>query len=384
MQKKTILFLEFCRIGGPPNRLIDILQYIKKYESHNYDCVVAGPPNSLLKRAVQKIGFSYHSLPIIEETALSYNSLKKIRSFLSSLINLLSLAVRYRASTIYANHYSWGDYANLVGFILNKAVIIHLRDVWPVESKTARMLLKFNHRTHYLAISKYVKKVFADEYKFNRHQIFTIYDAIDGHVFYPLQPGAVVQKQLSTEKTITMMSRVEKSRNIEIFIDAAAILRKKHHNLRFIHYGYNSRSGDKSYLTMLKKQVSILGLSDSFNFHLYLANFTGVAQTLRASYLTIVPAGRFALPNTMIESIFCGTPVIAYNTGGNPEIIINNKTGILLEINSPIAYANAIENCLTDNHLYTTLSSEGLKKVNQKFSHKRILSRILSIIDNSI
>ena len=37
------------------------------------------------------------------------------------------------------------------------------------------------------------------------------------------------------------------------------------------------------------------------------------------------------LPNTVAESLRCGTPVAAFRTGGIPEMIVENKTGWLVD-----------------------------------------------------
>jgi glycosyltransferase involved in cell wall biosynthesis len=49
-----------------------------------------------------------------------------------------------------------------------------------------------------------------------------------------------------------------------------------------------------------------------------------------ASDLLIHPAPIDNLPNTVAESMSCGTPVLAYHTGGLPEMVIPNKSGWLV------------------------------------------------------
>lgn len=57
--------------------------------------------------------------------------------------------------------------------------------------------------------------------------------------------------------------------------------------------------------------------------------------TLRIAYhaadVLLHPAQVDNLPNTVAESMSCGTPVIAFDTGGLPEMVIPNKTGWLVE-----------------------------------------------------
>jgi glycosyltransferase involved in cell wall biosynthesis len=61
--------------------------------------------------------------------------------------------------------------------------------------------------------------------------------------------------------------------------------------------------------------------------------------TLRIAYnasdILLHPAPIDNLPNTVAESMACGTPVLAFNTGGLPEMVVPQKSGWLVdEINS--------------------------------------------------
>lgn len=53
------------------------------------------------------------------------------------------------------------------------------------------------------------------------------------------------------------------------------------------------------------------------------------------------------LPNTVAESIACGTPVVAYATGGVPEMVRPGETGWLAGEFAPEAFAAALDQALT-------------------------------------
>ncbi len=54
-------------------------------------------------------------------------------------------------------------------------------------------------------------------------------------------------------------------------------------------------------------------------------------------------------PNTALESISCGTPVIGYNTGGISDIIINHTNGLLTNAQSPIELHYLLEKYFSEN-----------------------------------
>jgi glycosyltransferase involved in cell wall biosynthesis len=47
---------------------------------------------------------------------------------------------------------------------------------------------------------------------------------------------------------------------------------------------------------------------------------------------TLIDGDKDGLPNVVAESMSCGVPVLAYNIGGIPEIILSNKNGSITSL----------------------------------------------------
>ena len=54
-----------------------------------------------------------------------------------------------------------------------------------------------------------------------------------------------------------------------------------------------------------------------------------IVELYNAAHLFAIPSLQDNLPNTIIESMLCGTPVVGFNTGGIPEMIDHKKNGYL-------------------------------------------------------
>jgi nucleoside-diphosphate-sugar epimerase len=74
--------------------------------------------------------------------------------------------------------------------------------------------------------------------------------------------------------------------------------------------------------------------------------------SLRALYSAadafVLPSRQDNLPNTGLEAHACGTPVVAFNTGGLPDIVADRVTGALAEPFEPASLAAAIRWVLED------------------------------------
>lgn len=77
-----------------------------------------------------------------------------------------------------------------------------------------------------------------------------------------------------------------------------------------------------------------------------------MAMVYSASDLFVIPSLYDNLPNTMIESLLCGTPVIGFNIGGIPDVVIDQKTGYLCPEISVQSLKETIEKFLINPDIF--------------------------------
>lgn len=366
--KKNILFIEFHPLSGSSTGLVSQIRYLHNNLPDKYNFVVVTSPNSIFRYYQKELNYILYERRAVELTDLCKLPLQTILTYFKIFVFVLFISIKHNIHLIHCYHYSWSIYANPVGYLLRKPVIIHLKDVWLLEPKFARILMKFNPHSSYIAVSKYVYNLFTKKYKIDALKTITIYDGIDGNIFKKIDQERIERKYNNSFKIIAMMSRLNRERDIEVFIDTAGLLIEKYPSLKFIHYGYSYAYSDKEYYKFLDTRVKSLKLENCFYFKEYQVEQKKVAQILQNSFLTVVPARQFALPNVAIESMMCSVPVIAYNVGGNREIIKHNKNGILIESNSSILFARNIERYLTNKRKYLHNSLMAAKNSRQIFS----------------
>ncbi|MFN8144963.1 MAG: glycosyltransferase [Bacteroidia bacterium] len=84
----------------------------------------------------------------------------------------------------------------------------------------------------------------------------------------------------------------------------------------------------------------------------YIENEEEMAEIYSAADLFVLPSQAENLPNTICESLFCGTPVVAFSVGGIPELI-DSTNGKMAEAGDVRGLALAIHDVLDHPEKYS-------------------------------
>lgn len=80
----------------------------------------------------------------------------------------------------------------------------------------------------------------------------------------------------------------------------------------------------------------------------YISGDEKVALIYNAADITAVPSQQDNLPNTMVESLSCGTPVVGYHVGGIPDLVKDGETGFLASAGNAAALTAAFVEAFSD------------------------------------
>jgi glycosyltransferase involved in cell wall biosynthesis len=96
------------------------------------------------------------------------------------------------------------------------------------------------------------------------------------------------------------------------------------------------------------------------------------SEDLRAAYSAAdafaIPSLQDNLPNTILESMACGTPVVGFEAGGVREAVVDGTSGLLAPTGEFSALAAALYRILGDRGLQATLSRQARIRVEREYA----------------
>jgi glycosyltransferase involved in cell wall biosynthesis len=95
-----------------------------------------------------------------------------------------------------------------------------------------------------------------------------------------------------------------------------------------------------------------------------------LALLYAAADVFIAPSIQDNLPNTVMEALACGTPCVAFDIGGMPDMIEHQKNGFLAKPFESDSLANGIIWVLEDGSRYQRLCDNARQKVEQEFTQE--------------
>jgi len=130
--------------------------------------------------------------------------------------------------------------------------------------------------------------------------------------------------------------------------------------------------GDEAYRQQLERMILELGLADRVKL---LGARRDVGALLAACDLYALPSITEALSMTILEAMAAGRAVLATRTGGNPELVVDGTTGVLVPVGDVPAMARALAGLLEDGSRRDHMGAAGRARVENLFSKEHCFAQ---------
>lgn len=208
------------------------------------------------------------------------------------------------------------------------------------------------------------------------NKLHQIYNGIDLPRFQPKRrknfPGDPVR--------LLSVARLIEEKGLIYLLEACAALRDEGIPFRCEIIGGPEIPFYLNYLLTLKKLHRKLQLEN----HVYFVGslpFQDVLSYYQAADIFLLPCviaannGRDIIPNSLIEAMAMQLPVIATPTGGIPEMVEHNVSGLIIPPKDPQALAKAIRQLLDHPAMAATLGRNARERVEERFDIQKNIAR---------
>lgn len=234
-------------------------------------------------------------------------------------------------------HYFYPDgvAASMLGRALGRPVVISARgtdvNLIPEFTSPRRQILQAAETARaIIAVSEALKRRMVD-IGIAADKITVLRNGVDAEQFAPVDRDRVRKELGITRPTMVAVGNVLESKGQDIAIQA--LVQLKDMDLFIVGAG-----PDETKFASLAKSI---GVSERVRF-VGRVPHDELPRYFSAADVSVLASMREGWPNVLLESLACGTPVVASNVGAVPEIITSPLVGRIMAERTPVALANAI------------------------------------------
>jgi len=228
------------------------------------------------------------------------------------------------------------------------------RNCKPEKSPLRRAVMRraFRAADAVICNSREVATFAERHYDARRDRIRVVYNGVDsGRFGGPRRPHEGLR--------IGTIGRIEAQKNLGMLLRAAREVAAAHPEAAFEIAGTGSRLGE------MTRAARELGLADRVRFVGPVADVAGFLNGLDQFWLTSDWEGT---PNVVLEAMAAGVPVIATAVGGTPEIVDDDRTGILVDAGDVASLVAAACRLVHDGRQARAMGERARAVVRERFS----------------
>jgi len=363
---KKIKILEIigdATLAGAPRHLLSLLENI---DLKKFSLFLICPPGPLagevrgLKRTID-----IEIVPM--RSKLDFEAIKEIRTNIKHikpdiihihgtragiLARLAVIGLKY--PVIYTEHLWTKDYQ------LRSRLSHHLQLVglWFLDMFT----------TLTIAVSQAVKDFLIESQITRPEKVIVIYNGTE--------PPKKKAKPFKDEKTtIVSIGTLNAEKGMQYLIQAMIEVLKEFPEVNVVIIGQGP------YKTELEKQAKKMKLTSKIKLTGFVKD---VYDELLKADIYVQPSISESFGLAILQAMSVGLPVVATNTGGIPEVVTSNKTGILVESKNPEALADGLLELLRDHKKAIKMGDLGAEDAKIKFNLEDMIKDLETVYVNMV
>ncbi|WP_301703941.1 glycosyltransferase family 4 protein [uncultured Parabacteroides sp.] len=228
-------------------------------------------------------------------------------------------------------------------------------------------------KIHFVGCSKWITEMAEKSSLLEGASFISIPNPIDTSVFKPLVKTVSRECfQLPKDKFLLLFAAAklsDKRKGAAYLIEACSIFKQYYTDkIEIVLMG----NGSEELCQALPFKVNSLG---------YISDTSTMVAAYSCADLFVIPSLEDNLPNTIMESMACGTPCVGFEIGGIPEMIDHRVNGYVASYKDASDLANGIQWVL-EHEDRLALSDACVKKVQESYTEAVVAMKYLSLYQN--
>lgn len=244
-----------------------------------------------------------------------------------------------------------------------------------IEIIKGRRKKVLTHANNVIAVSRFIAEL-ASKIGVDRNRIKVIYNSVDFITNNAEQAVDIRSKYGNKTRFIVTACRLTPWKGVDGIIRIIPELTKRTGEVHLLILG------DGQELENLKKLATDLKVRKKVHF-MGRVDHNKITGFFRESDLFILNTNYEGLSHTILEAMKAGVPIITTRVGGNPEVIEDNQTGLLVDYNNEKELLNAVVKIFTDDVLSESLKKNAKNKL-KKFSWLNTVNETVKLINETI
>jgi len=238
---------------------------------------------------------------------------------------------------------------------------------WPVRLLKLIQKKVADRAEKIIVPSEYLKKIVSN-WGVNPDKIKVIYNAFD-------EPANLADKEKLRQElkfvgpVIISAGRLVPWKGFPVLIEVINGLKNNYPSLELLIIGEGPEKDN------LEKKINTLNLSGRVKLLGRLSR-EELLKKVKAADIFILNTSYEGFSHQLLEVMWCGTPIITTNVGGNPELITNGENGYLVNYNDYEKIKEKIEKLLGDKEFSDSLAEQARKRVTS-FTKERMISELI-------
>jgi glycosyltransferase involved in cell wall biosynthesis len=213
---------------------------------------------------------------------------------------------------------------------------------------------------HVVAPSQWIATEARRSTLFDRFPVSVIPYAVDTEVFRPMREA----------RRLLDAFGISPSARIVLFVADHTTNLRKGFQLLDAALGNLKNNSDLAVVSLGRGEKPTL---DAALHHVHLGSITEdrmMAAVFSMADVFVIPSLQDNLPNTVLESMASGTPVVGFRVGGIPDMVRDGENGLLVSSGDVVGLARAIETLLTDEGRRACMGIAGRRIAEREYTYR--------------